>query len=237
MAPDRHSDEILLNALVDGELEASEQAAAAARLANDREFARAYATFTRLKASVVEFAETELAADIRLPQLGRLRHAALGISVAAAAAVALAFFAMPLLPVSVPPQTADAVIEQPIKVAFSAEPVIPDLAPAGLRLARTVVTTDAGRQVLVATYAGPRGCRLELWVSETAMVAKAHGVSERRQWQAGGLHYALVAYGMPSARFQKVAEAAEDATRVTESPDMVDERLIEARASTASCLA
>jgi anti-sigma factor RsiW len=237
MAPDQKSDEILLNALVDGELDASGQAAAAARLATDREFARAYAALTQLKASVVEIAESEQATGIRLPALQRSRHVAIGISIAAAATIALAIFAVRVVPVGEVPRTANTVVEQAIKVGFSAEPVIPDLAPAGLRLARTVVTAESGRQALVATYVGPRGCRLELWVSEAPVAAKSDGASERHRWQTGGLHYALVAYGMPSARFQKVAEAAEDATRAMELPESVDDRLIEARASTAPCLA
>jgi hypothetical protein len=41
---------------------------------------------------------------------------------------------------------------------------------------------------------------------------------------------------MPSARFEKGAEAAEKATRATVLPEDVDQRLIEARVSTAPCV-
>jgi hypothetical protein len=41
---------------------------------------------------------------------------------------------------------------------------------------------------------------------------------------------------MPAERFQKVAEAAENATRATDAPDEIDQRLIEARISTAPCV-
>jgi hypothetical protein len=121
-------------------------------------------------------------------------------------------------------------------VIFSVEPVIPDLSAAGLQLARTVVSAHANGQALVATYVGPRGCRLELWVSNAGRSARSAGGTERRSWRVGGLVYELIAHGMPAARFEKVAEAAEEATRATALPETPDQRLIEARVSTAPCL-
>lgn len=236
MEADRKTDEILLNALVDGELAPAEHAAAAARLAGDREFARAYATLTRLKAGIAEIAE-DRELDIRLaPPASRRRIAAVGIPAALAAAVALVAF-MPMF-VSGPeaPSAAIAPAKDVIAVAFAVDPVIPDLSPAGLQLARTVVSTNAGAQALVATYIGPRGCRLELWVSNASASAKSANGTDRRSWRVGGLAYELIAYGMPSARFEKVAEAAEKATRATVLPEDVDQRLIEARVSTAPCV-
>ena len=236
MEADRKPDEILLNALVDGELAPAEHAAAAARLAGDREFARAYATLTRLKAGIAEIAE-DRGLDIRLAPPASRRHiAAVGIPAALAAAVALVAF-MPML-VSGPeaPSAAIAPAKDVIAVAFAVDPVIPDLSPAGLQLARTVVSTNAGEQALVATYIGPRGCRLELWVSNASASAKSANGTDRRSWRVGGLAYELIAYGMPSARFEKVAEAAEKATRATVLPEDVDQRLIEARVSTAPCV-
>lgn len=234
MATERKSDEILLNALADGELSPAEQAAAAARLASDRDFARAYATLSRLKAAVIENAEAQSGGEVRLPRQNHAwRTAAIGISGALAASLLLGFVFVRLLPA----EMQHPLTERPVPVAFSVEPVIPDLAPAGLTLARTVVSAHAGGQALVATYVGPRGCRLELWVSEAGRSAKAAGGTERRSWRVGGLVYELVAYGMPAARFEKVAEAAEEATRATAIPDGIDQRLIEARASTAPCLA
>jgi hypothetical protein len=120
-----------------------------------------------------------------------------------------------------------------VAVAFAVDPVIPDLSPAGLQLARTVLSAAAGGQALVATYVGPRGCRLELWVSNASMSATASGGTERRRWQVNGLVYELIAFGMPAARFEKVANAAEKATRATVLPDEADRQLIEARVSTA----
>jgi anti-sigma factor RsiW len=236
MEADRKPDEILLNAMVDGELAPAEHAAAAARLAGDREFARAYATLTRLKAGIAEIAE-DRELNIRLAPPASRRHiAAVGIPAALAAAVAIIAF----MPMFVSEPEAPPVVVVPAKeviaVAFAVDPVIPDLSPAGLQLARTVVSTNPGAQALVATYIGPRGCRLELWVSNASASAKSANGTDRRSWRVGGLAYELVAYGMPSARFEKVAEAAEKATRATVLPEDVDQRLIEARVSTAPCV-
>jgi len=237
MEAERKPDEILLNAMVDGELAPAEHAAAAARLAGDREFARAYATLTRLKAGIAEIAEDRETQNIRLvPPAARRRYAAVGIPAALAAAVAVVAFTPMIVSGPETPPAAVVAAKDVIAVAFAVDPVIPDLSPAGLQLARTVVSTNAGLQALVATYIGPRGCRLELWVSNASASAKSAGGTDRRSWRVGGLSYQLIAYGMPSARFEKVAEAAEQATRATILPENVDQRLVEARVSTAPCV-
>jgi anti-sigma factor RsiW len=235
MEAERKPDEILLNAMVDGELAPAEHAAAAARLAGDREFARAYATLTSLKAGIAEIAE-DRDLDIRLsPPASRQRIAAIGISMALAAAVTIAAF-MPMFVPGPEMPSAIAPAKDVVAVSFAVDPVIPDLSPAGLQLARTVVSAIAGRQALVATYIGPRGCRLELWVSNASASANSANGTDRRSWHVGGLAYELIAYGMPTARFEKVAEAAERATRATVLPEDIDQRLIEARVSTAPCV-
>lgn len=237
MEADRKPDEILLNALVDGELAPSEHAAAAARLAVDREFARAYATLTRLKAGIDEMAADREMLDIRIAVPGRSRRrvATMGIPAALAAAVA----AMALMPVLAPAPKFAPVAAEPtpetIAVAFSADPVIPDLSSAGLQLARTVVKASSGGQALVATYLGPRGCRLELWVRNAASSATAESGTERRSWRVGDLVYELVAFGMPTSRFQMVAAEAEKATRTTILPDDAD-NLIQARIARPPCV-
>jgi hypothetical protein len=237
MATDRKPDEILLNALVDGELSPSEQAVAAARLASDREFARAYATLSKLKASVIESTEMKSSAEIRLPvSANRNRRTAAIGAASAAACLVLAVALFRFVPGDHTPSAADKPEVRAVPVVFSAEPVIPDLAPAGLHLARTVVNADAGGQALIATYVGPRGCRLELWVSNAHASARGTDATARRAWRAGGLAYELLAYGMPAERFEKVAAAAEEATRATALPEEPDQRLIQARVASAPCL-
>lgn len=236
MEADRHPDELLLNALVDGELSPADHAAAATRLANDREFARAYATLTRLKAGIADHADDCEALNIRvvLPA-SRRRYAAVGIPAALAAAVA----AIAIVPVFMPEResrpVADLQASDVVAIAFSADPIIPDLSTAGLQLARTVVSTAAGMKALVATYLGPRGCRLELWVGNASMSAKASEATERRRWQVNGLVYELIAFGMPAERFVKVADLAEEETRATNLPDEA-EPLIQARIPRPPCL-
>jgi hypothetical protein len=160
---------------------------------------------------------------------------AIVISGALAAAVAAVAF-MPLFvpsPTGLPATVVPA--KEVIAVSFAIDPVIPDLTPAGLKLARTVVSTNAGAQALVATYLGPRGCRLELWVSNAATSARTPIGTERRNWRVDGLVYELIAFGMPSSRFQKVAAAAEKATRATTLPNDSD-RMIQARISRPPCV-
>lgn len=237
MAADRKSDEILLNALVDGELRPAEHAAAAARLRTDKEFARAYATLARLKAFVAEIADEDEASPIELvpPASTRRRLVA---AYAALAAAAVVFLFVVLLPPERrdPIQTTQSSPDKIVAVAFAGEAVIPDLSAAGLKLARTVVSTSGGAQSLVATYLGPRGCRLELWVGNASSRAASSAGTERRNWQIGDLVYELVAFGMPASRFGKVAALAEKATRATVPPDDA-ERLIQARIKRPPCVA
>ena len=236
MAVDRKSDEFLLNALVDGELAPAEHAAAAARLASDREFARAHATLLRLKAGIAEIVEDRDTPNIQLAPASRWRIPAVVIPAALAAAVAVVAFMPMIAPRPESPPAKVGATKEVIAVSFAIDPVIPDLTPAGLKLARTVVSTNSGAQALVATYLGPRCCRLELWVSNASASAKSRGGTDRRNWRVGSLDYELIAYGMPPARFEKVAAAAEKATRATVLPDDIDQRLIEARVSTAPCV-
>lgn len=238
MAPDRKSDEILLNALVDGELSPADQAAAAARLVSDREFARAYATLSKLKASVADTTGEGLSKPISIAVPPARRNWLPYAAAASMAAVAILGSAALLLQQKVPPAVQETSIPAApvMPAAFAADPVIPDLSTAGLQLARTVVNSDAGAQALVATYVGPRGCRLELWVGNVKAPAGGAGATARRAWRVGGLAYELVAYGMPSERFEKVAAAAEEATRATTLPEEPDQRLIQARVASAPCL-
>lgn len=237
MATDRKSDEILLNALVDGELSPAEHAAAAVRLRTDKEFARAYATLARLKAFVAEIADEDEAPRIELAAPAPKRRRLVAVSAALAAAAAILLFIV-LLPLERrdPVQMTRSAPEKVVAVAFAGEAVIPDLTAAGLKLARTVVSTSGGAQSLVATYLGPRGCRLELWVGNAASKSASPAGTERRSWQVGDLVYELIAFGMPASRFGKVAAFAEKATRATVPPDDA-ERLIQARVKRPPCVA
>lgn len=231
-----------LNALIDGELPPAEHAALADRIAADRDLAHAHATLARLKARVVESAETGSVAGVELPKaprrpppvlrMGRAGGIAVGAATAAAAIVSI--FLWQREPVPEPALNAELA---PIIVlaALPAAPVIPDLGYAGLKLVGGEVERSGETDVLVAAYRGPRGCRLELRVRpQAANVPPTVGTS-RRIWTAGDLTYELVAFGMPAGRFMAVAAAAMDATRAGQMPSDAETRLREASLAAPPC--
>ena len=225
-------DYALLNALVDGELSPAEHAAAAARLSTDREFARAYATLSQLKASVAEIAADNNSPLIRLAPPTRRPWVGPVAALAVLAAV-LAFAAVPLL------QHERRGVESgtdAVAISFSGDPVIPDLSPAGLRLTRTIMRTVTGSSALVATYVGPRGCRLELWVSSGGRAPASPAGTGNRRWHVKDLTYELIAFGMAASRFEQVAAMAEQATRAPSLPEAADTPLIVARVPTPPCI-
>jgi len=219
MATEITDDDIArLNALVDGELDPAERAAMAARLATERDLARAHATLAQLKATVGEFAEAEPAASASPVRTRRLSASAMGM---AAVLGALAILAL-LVPIFMSATDKDLVAESSHTMitlaALPANPVIPDLGNAGLRLAGLAMTPPSEPPAVVATYQGPRGCRLELRVRPADGTIAPVSSSDRRAWTVGDLAYELVSFGMPAERFAVILAAAERATRHGEAP-------------------
>jgi anti-sigma factor RsiW len=211
--PHPHTDIERLNAFVDGELAPAERALLAERLATDRDFARAHAILARLKACVSEIAGDEPAqarSRQRASWGGRLPAASLagltvtGLAVAGLAAIWIAAPAPPPGPGA--PRHAAITL-----AALPADPVVPHLDRAGLTLVGVVVENPG--PVVVATYRGPRGCRLDLHAAAAGHAFPDPGGTRRHGWTAGALVYQLVAFGMPEERFRIVAETAERATR------------------------
>jgi anti-sigma factor RsiW len=224
-----------LNAFVDGELAPSERAAVAARIAADRDLARTHATLARLKACIGESADATPPVVMATPRK-RHRGAALGLgltALAACAAIAL-YAAIDLGPEreSAPRLARDAVVTL---AALPASPVIPNLDAAGLALEDMKVDRVGELRLLVASYRGPHGCRLDLSVRAAGTTAPASAGTSRHGWEAGGLAYELVAHGMPGWRFALIADAAERETREGATPDAVGRRLREARAAAPPC--
>lgn len=231
-------DDILrLNALIDGELSPAEHAAVAARLATDRDLARAYASLARLKACVVEIADREVAPALpaRAARPRRTRRAAW-----AAAAAALLVVAGLAATIDVAQHRQPAVAAGPAPVillaSLAGRPAIPDLSAAGLRLASLTVEPGDGQPRAVATYQGPRGCRLELRVEPGAPAADRRDGPAVRVWTAGDAVYRLDAHGMPAGRFAAIADAAERATAGTAIPVPLADRLREARLAAPPCV-
>jgi anti-sigma factor RsiW len=216
---DRNRDILRLNALVDGELSAVERAALASRLATDRDLARAHATLATLKACVVASAE---AAPVPLfPELSPRRPLPRwGLAVAWVAVAGL--IGLVGLDIAAWESEPDSGLESPHTIvalaALPANPVVPDLALAGLKLAGIASEAPGGVPAVVATYLGPRGCRLVLRVHRADTALPAIGGTRRRSWTVDHLAYELTAFGMPGLRFDAVAAAAENATRAGGMP-------------------
>ncbi len=222
-----------LNALVDGELPPADSAELAARLAVDRDLARAYATLAQLKATVGEIDETVPA--IVLPP-GRRR---MGWRVPAIAACVAVLIGLGVLAGSeFLSGNQDEVAEGPTAITLAALPAgtsIPRLDAAGLKLVGLAI--DPGKVPLfTATYRGPHGCRLELRAWHIGAAAPALIGTSRQRWQIGDLTYELVAHGMPSWRFALIADAAEQQTRLNANPDRIAWRLRQAAIGAPPCL-
>jgi hypothetical protein len=224
-----------LNAFVDGELAPSERAAVAAWIAADRDLARAHATLARLKACIGESADATppvAVAAARKRTLGVARG--LGLT-ALAACTAIALYAA-INPgsqrKSAPLVARDAVVTL---AALPASPVIPNLDVAGLTLEDVEVGRVGDVRLLVASYRGPHGCRLELNVRAASTTTPPSAGTSRHGWEVGDLAYELVAHGMPGWRFAVIADAAERETREGRTPDAVGRRLREARAAAPPC--
>jgi hypothetical protein len=234
MATERKTPDVIerLNALIDGELPPAEHAALADRIAAERDLAHAHATLARLKACIVEKAELAPPVEFVLPKPKRRISPALGL------AAAIAIFAA-LIGLREPEheQAVNAEITPFITLAaLPAQPFIPDLTNAGLKLVGGEIERSGQTAALVAAYRGPHGCRLELRVwPASAYVSPTSGTS-RKTWMAGDLAYELVAFGMPAGRFAAVAAAAEAATRAGQMPKEADTRLREASLATLPCV-
>ena len=222
-----------LNALIDGELPADEQAALADRIAATPDLAQSYATLARLKACVVQSAaETDVSA-IEVP---RRPSRLLPFGVAAAAALALAIATILAMPARDKTAAVADLSSLVTLASLPAMPVIPDLANAGLILVGGEIERVGATPVMVAAYRGPRGCRLELRVHPTMTAVPPTAGTTRSAWSAGELAYELVAFGMPEGRFAAVVAAAQAATRAGQVPQDASARLREASLKAPPCL-
>lgn len=228
-------DLLRLNALVDGELAPPERAEIAARLAVDRDLARAYAVLAQLKATIAVAADTVPA--MSLPFARRpIRWWLIAAAACIAFALAAGLLAGQWLVSGTGPGTASA--EGPTAITLASLPVgtnIPRLDTAGLKLVGLAI--DPGKVPLItASYRGPHGCRLDLRVWPAGAETPTLTGTSRRTWADGGLIYELVAHGMPPWRFAIIAEAAEQQTRSGSDHDRIDRRLRQANIGAPPCV-
>jgi anti-sigma factor RsiW len=233
---ERDQDDLMrLNAFVDGEASPAERAEIAARIASDRRFARQHALLLRLKAGVAEYAADDAGSAIALATPARRRPAWLGLGAGMAAAVLLlagAYLGTHTLRPAPVALDHNAIERLVLQAALPAAPVVPDLAAGGMTLSGVAVRETAAAPMLVASYTGPRGCRLELRIRRGG--AAADEGTARHGWTVGALHYQLVAFGMPDIRFAIIAGAAERQSRLAAEPDG-DSGLQEARSAAPPC--
>lgn len=230
----QQEDLLKLNALVDGELAPAERAELAARLAGDRDLARAYAVLAQLKATIGEAADAP--APIVLPPRRRLPRGIIAAAACLIVAIGIGILVAGngLATFGVESETA----EGPTAITLASLPAgtnIPRLDTAGLKLIGLAI--DPGSVPLIsAHYRGPHGCRLDLRAWPTGAAPSAATGTSRQTWTAGRLTYELVAHGMPQWRFAIIAEAAEQQTQLNADPNRVDRRLREANKGAPPCI-
>jgi anti-sigma factor RsiW len=235
-----------LNAYVDGELDIEQRAQVAAAIAADGELALQVASLARLRAATAEaFAAEATAIDAptlprAMPRPAWRRWPAMAAAALLAVSIAVAWWSLP--------GGADPALQAHLRWAASpAEGVvtatrrgtvdIPDLSDAGLRVALVRAEGNA----LHIGYLGSRGCRVSLWVAPDDAVRprrdERQGETLIARWAEGGLGYAAIATGMPTARFAAIAAGLEQATLNRRLPDPATRLALQSgRDQSAPCL-
>ena len=219
-----------LNAYADGELAGSAREAMVRRLAHDRELAGALAEVHAAKAAVSLMRPSGMTPKEghRLVPFGG-RRLALAASVAAALALGAIYG---LTDPDGDWRTAPAALHQSFSEEAYALPEtdrIPVISTAGIGDLRAVDLSASrltlvdvrsldrdGRDIVAMHYRGRNGCRvtlvaLEATPDEAAPLPGGEGLAAA--WTVGGIHYALLAGGMDSARFDAIEAYARAETR------------------------
>jgi len=230
-----------LNAYVDGELSASDAAAVARALADDKILAEVVATLSRLKATTQEGIEPFALAPKR-PRTRPWRRAAIAASVAAvlivAAVATLAPWMGPTEPpawlagawqvhdtwaqteMASPPASVDSGVVLATLHRFGPQTYLPDLSDARLTLSHLDIATmaDMGGDALHIGYLGNRGCQVSLVLLpgggglSADLVRYDRGAGRGYAWRNGKRGYLLLAEGMDEARLALLAETLHRAT-------------------------
>ena len=233
----RQDDFAEINAYVDGELGVEARAAVSERAAQDPNYAHQLATVSRLKAVTTEAIPVpDLTPPARSPAK-RVRRLALAASLVLFAVSGLgwatynATFTDAREPMSLAwsitvhrgwtPPDKDLIAPPSLQAMPAAlNPNVPDLSASGLDIVhiaeRTLPSENA--QALVIGYLGTRGCRVTMIVSRSVEntlkepVRMESGGILAFMWQAGPLHYAVLAEGMAPGRYDKIARGVRKAT-------------------------
>lgn len=237
MNDDRITFEIL-NAYVDGELDAAAAARVARAVAENPVVARQVSALSRLRLAVAGSVDALPSKAPTEPTLGRRL-------MAVAAVGALTLFIAGSVLLSGPDRAADAgwlarawqihhgwsKTTPPnvsgdrdlLRASFSvAQPgaYVPDLSAAQLFVVHATTTPFTSKEeALLIGYRGTRGCKISLIVFPPpdglgeALISFREGHQEGFAWRTGILGYAILSDGMDSGRFRLIAESVRDASR------------------------
>jgi anti-sigma factor RsiW len=253
-------DSDLLNAYVDGELDAADSARVAEAIARDPAVAREVMLLSRLKSATAE-AIGEEAIDLPSGRFSRPRlyriAASLVLGLVGAAALWFSMSGSP--PGSSSTDFArrghsswttvarDKAVDPSVVLAAAPAQLVhayvPDLSAAKLSLVHAAIVDSELGTTLVVGYAGTRGCRVTLLVTaagdDSDKLFRIGEVTElaSAQWRAGDLNYMLLAKGMARKRFRLLATSVYDAS-LEAVPISEDDRmaLARSRAQSKPCL-
>lgn len=252
-------DLVLLNAYVDGELDAVEVARIDDVARQNPEVARRLATLSALKSATAQAPRPRrVEATPRRPERWKavMMAASLAFLLFSATVGGYVFWA--------PDTTTDSTgfaraahaswagePTRPVansEVVLAASPTaipnayIPDLTAAKLTLVHLEVWQEPDGPSLVLGYRGTRGCRITLTIKRTGHSTAQDSRTEQaaglivRRWSVSGLSYALIADGMALQRFQSIAESVQDGSQRHVPFDAeTNTTLAQARASSPPC--
>jgi anti-sigma factor RsiW len=251
----------MLNAYVDGELNAAAAAEVARAVAEDQGLALEVAALSRLRSAVAESVEAP-PLSVPTPPSTRGRGTAIAASIAFVVFIAGSVLISNFHGNSGADWLArtwqihrgwsiDGVTAQTratLLLAQYAEDVpgayVPDLSASRLSLVHTAVSSFTGeRQVLLAGYRGTRGCKISLLVFPSsgalseALSPFRDGKNEAYGWRIGPLGYLIVSDGMDSGRFKLLAESVRHTSRL-QAPFDKETRMAlrESRDSSTPCI-
>lgn len=203
-------DDILLNAYLDGELDAQSKRAVERRLRGEPDL---QATLNELRYVSQAVKRLYPVGDDK-PKTRSIRKPALVAAGAVAAAIAVAFFGVSMFGPTTPAtllsqhrgftqQSYELAGEEGFVMASGLSRGVPDLSAANLRIVD--ILRDENGQILFH-YSGVNGCRLTLGVHPDDPPSLGHGEGILSQvWHMGGRHYSLVAEGMDSNKFAAIS--------------------------------
>jgi len=218
----------IINAYVDGELEAADAAGVAEAIAADSQLASMVANLHAMKSAVGDAFNTSevIAVTPQKPYLSRASLMALAASLVVAVIGSGLWYGLSQ-------RNTDDVISQALLqhdnwlvkpqaaqngIINAAALITPDLTPAGLTLAgvqKNIPLGDTFGQRYA--YVGTRGCKLSLFVSERDHAFEGIGNTARPdalivKWAVANRGFLLVARNMNQERFRVIAKALEAAT-------------------------